>query len=129
MVKIISMTAAMLMLWSSNATAQEKLALGGSCVADLQKLCPGIPPGQGRLRDCMREHIKDVSLPCLVRLAKLAEARGGADKKCGASIRQQCANVERAGGKFGACLKSAVTSLSDTCKNALARAVSRASFR
>ena len=56
MVKIISMTTAMLMLWS-NATAQEKLALGGSCVADLEKLCPGIPPGQGRLRNCMREHI------------------------------------------------------------------------
>ena len=128
MVKIISMTAAMLMLWSSNATAQEKLALGGSCVADLEKLCPGIPPGQGRLRDCMREHITDVSLPCLLRLAKFAEVRGS-HKECGAYLRQQCASVKRGEGKFGACLKSAVASLSDTCKNALARAVSRASFR
>src|SRR5262245_29006004 len=109
------MLAAILMLWSSNATAQEQLALGGSCVADLDKLCPGIPPGQGRLRDCMREHIKDVSLPCLVRLAKFAEVRG-AHKECGAYVRQQCAGVERAGGKFGACLKSAVARLSNTCK-------------
>src|SRR3954467_8500505 len=69
------MPAAMLMLWSSNATAQEKLALGGSCLADVERLCPGIPPGQGRLRDCMREHITDVSLPCLLRLAKFAGCR------------------------------------------------------
>jgi hypothetical protein len=127
-VKIILMIAAILMLWSSNATAKEKLALGGSCMADLEKLCPGIPPGQGNLRDCMREHISDVSFPCLVRIAKFAEVRGFR-KECSAHLRQQCASVEREGGKFGACLRSAVASLSNTCKEALARAVPRARLR
>ena len=126
--KIILMIAAMLMLWSSNAMAQERLALGGTCVADIEKLCPGIAPGQGRLRDCMRKHITDVSFPCLLRLAKFAEVRRS-HKECSAYLRQQCAGVKRGGGKFGACLKSAVASLSDTCKDALARAVPRASFR
>lgn len=123
MVKIMLMIAVILMLWSSNATAQEKSVLGGSCVPDLEKLCPGIPPGQGRLRDCMKKHIKDVSTPCLMRLAKFVEVRKS-HKECGAHIRQQCASVERS--QLGACLKSAVASLSAPCKDALARAVTSA---
>ena len=126
MVKIILMIGAILMLWSSNATAQERLALGGACVADLEKLCPGVQPGNNRLRNCMREHIHDVSFPCLVRLAKFAEVRRSLGEECSAHIRQRCATVERAGGRFGACLRSAFASLSDSCKNALARAVTRA---
>ena len=64
MVKIVLMIGVILMLWSSNATAQ-RLAVG-HCAADLRKLCPGIPPGNDNLRACMREHIRDVSFPCLV---------------------------------------------------------------
>ena len=123
MVKIILMIGTILMLWSSNATAQERLV--AHCVADLRNLCPGIPPGNNALRACRREHIHDVSFPCLVTLAKFAELRGS-HKECGAHLRQQCAGVERAGGQFGACLRSAAASLSDTCKDALARAVRRA---
>ena len=124
MVKIVLMIGAILMVWSSNATAQERLAVR-HCLADLRKLCPGIQPGNNRLRACMREHIRDVSFPCLVTLAKFAELRGS-HKECGAHLRQQCAGVERGGGQFGACLRSAVATLSDTCKDALERAVSRA---
>jgi hypothetical protein len=96
MVKLIPMIGTILMLWSSNATAQERLAVG-HCVADLRKLCPGIPPGNGALRACMREHIRDVSFPCLVTLAKFAEVHGSY-KECRAHLQQQCAGVERGGG-------------------------------
>ena len=122
--RIILTIGAILMLWSANATAQERLAVG-HCVADLRKLCPGIPPGNNNLRTCMREHIRDVSFPCLVTLAKFAEVRRSL-KECSAHLQQQCASVDRGGGQFGTCLKSAVSSLSDTCKDALARAVRRA---
>ena len=124
MVKVILMVGVILMLWSSNATAQERLAVG-HCVADLRKFCPGVPPGNNALRDCMREHIREVSFPCLVTLAEFAEVRGSRNE-CSAHLQQQCAGVERGGGQFGACLRSAVASLSDTCKDALARAVRRA---
>ena len=124
MVKIVLMIGAILMVWSSNATAQERLAVG-HCLADLRKLCPGIQPGNNRLRACMREHIRDVSFPCLVMLAKFAEVRRSLKGECSAHLRQQCASVKREGGEFEACLKSAVDGLSDTCKDALARAVRR----
>jgi hypothetical protein len=127
-VKIILMIGALLMLWSSNATAQETLRQLriGHCVADLKKLCPGVPPGANNLRACMRKHIRDVSFPCLVALAKFAEVRRTLKGECSAHLQQQCGNAERREGKFGACLKSAVASLSDSCKEALARAVRRA---
>jgi hypothetical protein len=121
MVKGILVIGAILILWSSTATAQRKLAIG-HCVSDLGTLCPGIPPGNDRLRACMREHIRDVSFPCLVTLAKFAEVRRFR-AECGTHLQQQCASVERAGGQFGACLRSAVASLSDPCKDALARAI------
>ena len=121
--KIILMIGAILMLWSSNATAQERLAVG-HCAADLRRLCLGVQPGNNRLRACMREHIHDVSFPCLVTLAKFAEVRRFR-QECGAHIQEQCGSVERAGGQFGACLRSAVASLSDACKYALVRAVRR----
>ena len=121
--KIILMIGAILILSSANTTAQERLAVG-HCVADFGKLCPGIPLGDN-LRACLREHIRDVSFPCLVTLAKFAEVRRLL-KECSAHLHQQCASVERAGGQFGACLRSAVASLSDTCKDALAQAVRRA---
>ena len=108
MVKIILMTGAILMLWSSDATAQERLAVG-HCVADLRRLCPGVPPGNNNLRVCMREHIRDVSFPCLVTLAKFAEVRRRL-QECSAHLRQQCVGVERGGGRLGACLRSAVAS-------------------
>src|SRR5262245_5772782 len=98
LVKIILMIGAILMLWSSNATAQERLAVG-HCVADLGKLCPGIQPGNNRLETCMREHIHDVSSPCLVTLAKFAEVNESL-KECSAHLRQQCESAERA--QFGA---------------------------
>jgi hypothetical protein len=123
MVKIILMIGAILILWSPNATAQQRLVSGvGHCVADLRKLCPGVPPGNNNLRTCLREHIHDVSFPCLLTLAKFAEVRRFREE-CGAHLQQQCGSVERAGGQFGACLRSAVASLSDDCKYALARAV------
>jgi hypothetical protein len=119
-VKIILMIGAILMLWSSNATAQESLV--GHCAVELKNLCPGIPAGNNAIRACMREHIRDVSFPCLEMLAKFAEVRGS-HKECSAHLRQQCGGIETGGGQFVACMKSAADSLSVTCKDALARAV------
>ena len=78
------------------------------------------PEGKLRYSALSLIHISELSDQCLLRLAKYAEVRGSL-KECGDHIHQQCASVEPAG--LEACLKSAVASLSDTCKDALARAV------
>lgn len=119
--KIILMIGAILLLWSSSATAQERV-VGGRCRADLQRLCPDIQPGNNNLRNCMREHLHDVSPQCLIALTRFAAVRR-LHPECNAHLRRQCAGVKREGGKFEACLTSAVDSLSDTCKDALGGAV------
>jgi len=124
--RIILPIGTILALWTSGATAQ-KLDVG-PCIADFRKLCLGIEPGDGRLLACMREHVHEVSTPCLVTLAKFTEV-DEFDKECSASIKQRCASVERQEEQFAVCLKSAVASLSDTCKGQLARAVHGASSR
>jgi hypothetical protein len=124
--KIILAIGAILALWPSGATAQ-KLDIG-PCIADFRKLCPRIEPGDDRLHSCMKEHVHEVSTPCLVTLAKFAEV-DEFDKQCSAAIKQQCASLKGKDEQFAACLKSAVASLSDSCKGELARAVHGASSR
>ena len=85
-------------------------------MADLRKLCQVFH----QETTISGLHIHDVSFPCLVTLAKFAEVRRSL-KECSAHLQQRCASVERAGGQFGVCLRSAVASLSDTCKYAPAR--------
>jgi hypothetical protein len=73
----------------------------------------------------MREHLRDVSDSCLLTLAKFAEVRSRR-QECSGYLQQQCAGVERGGGRFGSCLRFAVANLSDACKDSLAQAVRRA---
>lgn len=39
-------------------------ALAEACREDVQKLCPGIQPGEGRIAACLREKRKEVSEGC-----------------------------------------------------------------
>jgi hypothetical protein len=116
------MVTAAFMLWSSNVTAQERLAVG-ACAADVKSLCGGIVgTGLEPVRGCFRDHIKEVSGGCLLTLAKLLEAEE-VDAECRAHIDQQCANVKIGDGRLEACLRTAVATLSASCKDAIVRAV------
>jgi len=110
---------AAVMLWSPNATAQDTLAVG-ACMADAKSLCPGVGgAGLEPLRGCFRDHVKEVSGACLLSLAKLLEV----DAECRAHVKQQCDNVQSGEGRLEACLRTAVETLSDSCKDAIVRAV------
>jgi hypothetical protein len=107
------------MLWAPNAMAQDTLAVG-ACLADAKSLCPGIGgTGLEPVGGCFRDHLKEVSNACLLSLAKLLEV----DAACRAHVRQQCENVPIGEGRIEACLRTAVDTLSDSCKDAIVRAV------
>jgi len=41
------------------------------CKADAERLCPGVPPGGGRLIACLKEHKEEVSIGCGKAIQKL----------------------------------------------------------
>jgi hypothetical protein len=47
----------------------------GACKADLDKLCPGVQPGGGRVFQCLREHQDQVSDSCKSAMASVHSRR------------------------------------------------------
>jgi hypothetical protein len=119
LIRVIVAIGAAFVLWSPNVAGQETLAVG-ACMADAKSLC-GATGGTGLepLRGCFRDHVKEVSGKCLLSLAKLLEV----DEACRAHVNQQCANVQIGEGRLEACLRTAVGTLSESCKEAIVRAV------
>ena len=105
--------AAMLLLPPSMASAE----LAGACLKDAKAMCPGVEPGGGKIRDCLKTHIKDLSDECKDVLVKAVNV-----KACADDVKQHCADIKAGEGRIEACLKSHVADLSDACKVALANA-------
>lgn len=47
------------------------------CAPDMQKLCPGISPGGGKLKACIRDHASEFSKPCMDAMKEVRAARKG----------------------------------------------------
>lgn len=46
-----------------------------TCRPDVERLCPGVQPGDGRIMACMREHRREIGQPCRSALLTAAAAR------------------------------------------------------
>jgi hypothetical protein len=49
---------------AQQAPEQSRMAIARACAGDIERLCPGVPPGEGRIKACMKAHISQVSAPC-----------------------------------------------------------------
>jgi hypothetical protein len=56
-----------------------------ACRADFERLCPGVKPGGGRIRECFKAHRSEISPACRAALqgrrAAMRERRAGEMKK------------------------------------------------
>ena len=89
----------------------------GACLNDAKALCPGVQPGGGKIRDCLKTHLKDLSEGCQTVVLKAVKA-----KACADDVKQFCAGTEPGEGRIEACIKAHVADVSDACKVALANA-------
>src|ERR1043165_6008589 len=119
MVKNIVIIVAALTL-ASGASAQDRPARG-ACAADIKTHCAGVERGQGRLAACVKEHLKDLSQPCQLKVAALAAGSKG----CAADVKEHCKDVGRRRGGFRECPRSGRANLSAAGKDAFARAFAR----
>ena len=104
---------AMLLLPSSMASAE----MTGACLSDAKAMCPGVQPGGGKIRDCLKTHLKDLSAGCQAVVLKAVNA-----KACAADVKQHCADIQPGEGRLEACMKAHVADVSDACKVAMANA-------
>ena len=102
------------------------------CAGDVQKLCPGVKPGQGRIHNCLKaktEEIKAnpdlVSKQCYEAMRQYGQdyVQGVMEigKACQADTQKYCQGVKAGEKRIANCLaqqeQKAPGSVSDTCKN------------
>ena len=69
MKKKILVASVILLLSTSGAIAQQKMGAGAravlqTCKPNIAQFCSQVPPGQGRIKACMKEHLQQLSEPC-----------------------------------------------------------------
>ena len=89
--------------------------LAGACLKDAKAQCPGVEPGGGKIRECLKTHVKDLSDECKEVLVKAVNV-----KACADDVKKHCADIQAGEGRLEACMKSHVADVSDACKVALA---------
>ena len=107
--------------WAGAAGAQGPPA----CSGDVERFCPDVQAGGGRIVKCLREHTPELSQPCKDALARMG--RGGGQmrqrppwaKSCEADVTKLCQGVARGGGRIHACLESHRSEVSPDCRTAL----------
>ncbi len=57
----------------------------GACLKDVKAQCAGVQPGGGRIKDCLKMHLKDLSEGCQTKVLKAVTA-----KACAADVKQFC---------------------------------------
>jgi hypothetical protein len=60
--------ALVLAAWPSQA--QDAREIARACAGDIERLCAGVPPGEGRIKACMKAHVMELSAPCFDTLLK-----------------------------------------------------------
>jgi hypothetical protein len=66
MLKKVLTIGAILVLSTSGAMAQSPAARAAlrACKPDIAQFCSQVPPGGGRIKACMKEHLPELSEPC-----------------------------------------------------------------
>lgn len=63
---------------AAQARGDQAGALRQACAADVKALCPGVQPGGGRLKQCLRENAAKVSPGCREGLKEARAAKAAA---------------------------------------------------
>src|SRR5439155_1062155 len=92
----------------------------GACKEDMKKFCADVKPGEGRLKECMKQHQSELSQACKDNMAEakenFKEKREEVKEACKQDIQQYCANVTPGEGREMHCLKAYEDKLSAGCK-------------
>ncbi len=73
---VVAITLMSTVLLATPSLAQQQNDLIKYCKADIERLCPGVPPGEGRLMACLKANAKAMSVGCAQALQKMKANAG-----------------------------------------------------
>jgi cysteine rich repeat protein len=109
------------LLVASPVSAQG-LQPGKACKADLDKVCPGVQPGEGRILACLEGKTDQLSMACKDDVSKKLVSFY---KACKPDADKYCSTVERGEGRVMQCLRDNEAGLSKSCKKVFGAAKSK----
>ena len=64
MLKLFGLMLSGALLATAPSQAQDARTIARACAGDIERLCAGVPPGEGRIKACIKAHITELSAPC-----------------------------------------------------------------
>ena len=107
-------TLILVLLLAVPALAQER-----PCFKDIEKFCKGLPAGDGRQRQCLKQHETELSIECQRYREDVQKALAVAVSGCQQEIKELCKGMGRGRRRMVQCLRSNEAKLSPTCKKSL----------
>ena len=105
---------AVLLMAPVGAMAQG-MAMRQACGPEIQQHCAGVQPGEGRLRDCVKDHFAAFSEKCKqALLSSVAVVRA-----CKPDVQRTCPDIQPGAGHIQACMKDHFAEYSDLCRQAI----------
>ena len=93
------------------------------CGDDMKKVCPKVEAGGGRIRQCLKEHLSELSPKCKALIQESSQGArrraGGFRVACRGDLDKLCRGTEPGGGRLMDCLKKHDAELSAGCRTAL----------
>jgi Cysteine rich repeat len=112
------LTIASLLLVAPVGAMAQGMAVRQACGPEIQQHCAGVEPGEGRLRDCVKEHFAAFSEKCKqALLSSVALVRA-----CKPDVQRTCPDTQPGAGRIQACMKDHFAEYSDRCKQAIVTA-------
>jgi hypothetical protein len=116
----VAVGAALLLLGST--VAVNAAGGGGSChlpktcAIDLNSLCTGVTPGEGRIPACLTSHLSSLSTTCSAKLSREIYVATA----CEADVKHFCRAVKSGGDGIASCVQTHRGEVSDSCRSAMA---------
>ena len=104
---------ALILAFGLTATANSENA----CKKDMETLCAGVEPGEGRLRKCMMENKDKFSTECKAQHEKMKEAMKDVHEACHDDAEKFCGDVKKGRGRMIKCMKEHKDEVSQSCKD------------
>jgi hypothetical protein len=112
--------------WTAALLAPVAVRADSACVSDAERLCPGIPAGEGRVLTCLRARWSDLSGACQHDIQQAENRSREIATACTGDVWQYCRGVAPGGDRIRVCLWSRWNDLSSTCRDEWARLAEKA---